>query len=317
MELVIDARRTMLDGLVDYAGMFAPASLPLGAAVAEYRQARQSPQAWLLGRFLCPTSRIEELAGELSRTMTPGEAPWAVGAIFDEAPGTAALHAGVFDRHMEPAARVTVVEVRAPEPAADGRQPAAAMVVMRPVAEAASTVSPQARVLLEVARTEAWETGIASAVAGIAALGDELLFGFGAKLRTGGLAAEAFPSPAQVARFVVACRRHGVPFKMTAGLHHPIRHLDADLGVMRHGFLNLLVAAALAAEDADEAEVAAALGDDDPTAFVAGPAGLRWRQRRLGATTLRSVRSELLLGYGSCSFAEPVADLTEMGILGT
>ena len=50
-------------------------------------------------------------------------------------------------------------------------------------------------------------------------------------------------------------------------------------------------------------------------AVGAGPAGLRWRDRRIGAATIRSLRREAFPGYGSCSFDEPVDDLVRMGIL--
>lgn len=315
MELLIDARRTALAGLVDYAGVFPPASLALDAAVDEYRANRRGPHAWLQGRFLCPTSQIESLAGLLTATMITGEAPWAVGAIFDEPLGAAALHAGVFDRHMDPAARVTGVEVRAPADAADGRDVDDAAALMRPAVEAAGSIGSEVEIYLEVARTDAWRRGIPNAVAAIGRLRRDLLVPVGAKLRTGGLQPDTFPSPGELARFVVSCRTAGIPFKVTAGLHHPVRHHDPDLGVMRHGFLNVLVAAALAAEGADETEIEAAVADHDQAAFTAGRAGLRWHDRRFGAATLREVRSSMFAGYGSCSFVEPVEDLVAMGIL--
>jgi len=45
-----------------------------------------------------------------------------------------------------------------------------------------------------------------------------------AKFRTGGLAAELFPSPSDLAAVIVACHERGVPFKLTAGLHRAVRH---------------------------------------------------------------------------------------------
>ncbi len=315
MEIIVDARRTMLGGIIDYAGVFPPASLDLSRAVQEYRTHRTSAEAWVLGRFLCPTSQIEDLAALLTTTMTAGEAPWSVGAVFDEPPGVAALHAAVFDRHMDPAARITAVEVRTPPDVGDGREPAAAAELMRPVAQAAASIAPQTQIFLEIPRCDQWETGIPNAVAGVAVLRRSQLVPFGVKFRTGGLEAKAFPTPEQVASFILASHHGGLPFKVTAGLHHPVRHFDDDLGVMRHGFLNVLAAAALAAAGAGEQEVAAAVAEDDRAAFVAGPAGLRYKGRRLGAATMRTVRQELFLGYGSCSFDEPIADLHDMGVL--
>jgi hypothetical protein len=221
----------------------------------------------------------------------------------------------VFDKYMEPAARVTAVEVRTPPAAADGRSVDAAREVLAPFAEAACAVSPEVRPFLEVARTQEWERGLANAVAGIAKLSDMMLRPLGAKIRTGGLTPDAFPTPRQVARFIAACRDSGVPFKATAGLHHPIRHHDTAADAMRHGFLNLLTAAGLSTEGADEDLLVAVIEETDPDTFRVGPTGLRWRDRRLSSATLRTLRREALTAYGSCSFDEPVTDLTSLGVL--
>ncbi len=124
----------------------------------------------------------------------------------------------------------------------------------------------------------------------IAALAER---GLRAKVRCGG--AEV-PSPPRSAASWRACREAGVPFKATAGLHHP---LAAD---GRHGFLNVLAACAF--------EDGAAL--EEPVELTGA---LRWRDREAGADELARVRREQLVAVGSCSFFEPVADSQELGIL--
>jgi hypothetical protein len=47
-----DARRALLAGLWDYAGVFPPAELPLEQALEEWRRIRASDDAWLLSRFV-------------------------------------------------------------------------------------------------------------------------------------------------------------------------------------------------------------------------------------------------------------------------
>ena len=140
--------------------------------------------------------------------------------------------------------------------------------------------------------------------------------GAGAKLRCGGAQAQAFPSVRQVAGFVASCRDAGVRFKATAGLHHAIRHVQAGTGFHTHGFLNLLAAAVLAhARGLDAQALAAVLGEEDPAAFEVGADAIAFRGERAGPEEVARARSELFVGYGSCSFAEPVEDLRALGIL--
>ncbi len=118
--------------------------------------------------------------------------------------------------------------------------------------------------------------------------------GYRAKVRCGG---DTVPSTDELGGFLRACREAHVPFKATAGLHHP---LAAD---GRHGFLNVLAACAFADEAALEGEV------------ELDAESLRWGGREAGPDELERVRREQLVAIGSCSFFEPVEDLRELGVL--
>ena len=118
--------------------------------------------------------------------------------------------------------------------------------------------------------------------------------GLRAKVRCGGA---EIPSRAELGRFLRVCRDAGVPFKATAGLHHPLATDE------RHGFLNVLAACAFQDENALEGAVSLT------------PEALRWGDREAGAAELARVRREQLVAVGSCSFFEPVDELTELGIL--
>jgi hypothetical protein len=131
--------------------------------------------------------------------------------------------------------------------------------------------------------------------------------GAGAKIRCGGA---TVPSIEEVAAFVAACRDAGVRFKATAGLHHPIRAGE------RHGFLNLLAAAVFAhAEGLGEDELAELLAEEDAAAFTVDAERLELHGHTAGETEIEAARAELFVAYGSCSFDEPVEDLTALGIL--
>ena len=118
--------------------------------------------------------------------------------------------------------------------------------------------------------------------------------GLRAKVRCGGA---ELPTERELGRFLSVCRDAAVPFKATAGLHHPL----AAEG--RHGFLNVLAACAFA----DEAALSGGVELDSES--------LRWNGREAGAEELERVRREQLVVVGSCSFFEPVEELQELGIL--
>ena len=101
----------------------------------------------------------------------------------------------------------------------------------------------------------------------------EKVSGAFAKVRTGGLTPDAIPAPAAIADFLRRAARRRLPFKATAGLHHPIRGLrtmtyaaDSPRAVM-HGFLNVFIAASFAWHDADRDLLTAILSRGRPTGF--------------------------------------------------
>ena len=138
----------------------------------------------------------------------------------------------------------------------------------------------------------------------------------GAKVRCGGQAAGSTPSVDDLAAFVVAAHAHDVPWKATAGLHHPVRGVHGvSGGAVPHGFLNLFVAgAALHAGVLDSARVAEVIAESEPRAFVVDPTHIAWRGVRVEAEQVGAAR-ERCVSFGSCSFDEPVNDLRELGIL--
>jgi hypothetical protein len=111
----------------------------------------------------------------------------------------------------------------------------------------------------------------------------------------------AVPLVSELAEVVRACREHGVPFKATAGLHHPVRQEG------QHGFLNLLAAAVFGDEEA-------ALAEEDLGAFRLDRESFRWRERAASVADVEQGR-KLFVAFGSCSFSEPVDDLVALGFL--
>jgi hypothetical protein len=235
--------RALLTGLIDYAGLFPPAALPLEDAVRNYDTYRRGPHAWMLGRFVVPAPQSR---------LVPADFPLSVLGDADN----------------------EVIEVK-------------------------ELVAPKGRTVYV-------ESDDIDAIAAA---------GLRAKIRTGGITADAFPDGVRVASFLRRCAARGVAFKATAGLHHPLRCVkpltyepDAPRGTM-HGFVNVFLAAALLPH------AQAILTEEDAAAFAFDDEAASWRGHRMPTEELARTRREFAISFGSCSFEEPVADLKELGWL--
>jgi hypothetical protein len=142
-----------------------------------------------------------------------------------------------------------------------------------------------------------------------------------AKVRTGGLTPDAVPASADLARFIAACARARIPFKATAGLHHPVRAAQpltnaADSPrVFMHGFLNVFLASVLTYFGGTQKQVIETLEETSPQAFHFEETAVSWHGHRLTVQQIKEARTNLAIGFGSCSFEEPVADMKSLCLL--
>ena len=275
----------------------------MAAAVANYRDYRAGPHAWALGRFVLPASRIGEFESRAAGLLPtrPSSSPWRLAALLgpDAAADLRAL--GELNcRHAaegEGAVAADVVEGKADSEAA----------IERLLGQVPSYF--QAYVEIPIG---------ADPAPLVAAIGR----GKGrAKVRTGGVTPDVFPRASDLVRFIRACLSAGVPFKATAGLHHPLRaeyrltyEPDSPRGAM-FGFLNLFLATAYLAAGLDQSDAAQLLEEHDPEAIGFGDSGVEWKGRRLSLEAIRRSREEGIVSFGSCSFTEPIGDLESLGLL--
>ncbi|HVM10272.1 MAG TPA: hypothetical protein VM345_17555 [Acidimicrobiales bacterium] len=283
----------MFADLFDDAGLFPPASLPMDEALAAHRIAQDGGYRWMLARFVVATSRVEELARSAARFGDRLRL-----ALVVDAPVDVERLASTIDEHGWRAESVEMLlnDAEVAARADDVASLAASVGAERPFVELPWADFPMENIADAIAAMEGGHAGL--------------------KIRCGGADATAYPSPAVLAAMLAAAGEHRVPVKATAGLHHPFRHPDPDTGVLSHGFVNLLVAAALARSVAAEVtEIAEALTDDDAEAFVFEPDALRWHDHRLSVDDVKAARMELLTAIGTCSFREPVEDLVALHLL--
>jgi len=284
--------RPLLHQLIDYAGLFPPAGLPMDQAAANYAAERAGPDAWALARLIVPALRLDELAatGALD---TPDDR-WPISALVGPDPERDLAAIAAFNRRHAGRAVVDAVELKLLDatPLLAGELPLPAGVT--------------AYVELPIHENPA------PAVARLAARG------LRAKLRCGGVSADAFPTPDAILRFLEACAAAGVPFKATAGLHHPLRgafrltYAPDSPRARMYGYLNLALAAAAVRAGAGPDAARALLLEERPDALAWDGDGVTWGDRRFSAASLAELRAGGLVAVGSCSFREPLDEAAQL-----
>jgi hypothetical protein len=268
----------LFDRLFDDAALFPPGNAPMADAVPAHRELRRR-LGDLVGQFVVPAARIHELTQHLgsgsafgvSLIAAPGDLPAATQRIQDD-----------------PRLSLTAVEVPVVADAAATAQAVRTLDEMLPTTATAA---------VELPRTSERDE-VLDVLAGTR---------YRAKLRTGGVRAELFPSSAELAGTLEACVSRGVRLKCTAGLHHAVRHTDPATGFEHHGFLNVLLAVEALTEGASAGVAEDWLQETDSR--VLGRAVGLWSPADMART--RAV----FTSFGTCSVLEPVEDLIALGLL--
>jgi hypothetical protein len=326
--------RALLAESIDYAGTFPPARLPLEEAVRNYARYRTEPDAWMLGRFVCPASRLEEigpLVDELfassppcrfsvvgrgtSSPLPPGEGPGvrAAGEFRDNL--QADLEAiRVFEKRRAGRVVIEAIETRLPAEFGSPADVARLATVLSDDAALLAGTPPSRRAVFF--ETPLPANGMDEVPHILAAFAQTQRPAIGFKLRTGGLEASAFPNSAVVAAVIVGCRDRGIPWKATAGLHHPLGRFDETIGAWTHGFLNVFLAAVLAdVHPLDRNVVQTIVEDTRLDSFYFADDALGWKDLRASVEQIADARRRGLISFGSCSFDEPREELRALGLL--
>lgn len=252
---IAPALRALLERLIDYAGIYPPAALPLDTAVKNYHSYQSGEFSWMLRWLVVGNNELQNVPDSLDGNIS----------LLSESDD----------------ARAATLETK-------------------------SVIKAKHPVYCEIALDK------------LDQLDEIKAAGNFAKIRTGSVKADAIPSPKDVAAFISACAERRLPFKATAGLHHPIRaeyaltyEANAPRAVM-HGFLNVLMAAAFAWRG--EKNIEAIIAETDASAFTFD-GGAKWRDLTLSVEQIKDARANFMHSIGSCSFDEPVHELQGLGLL--
>ena len=294
-----ESLRVLLEGVIDYAGLFPPSQVSMPEAVINYATYRNSNYNWMLGRFIVPLGRLEEFyESAVDFVSRDGRDAWHVSVI-----GSDEIHETVrvveeFNAKGGPGMVCDTLEVKAESQEA--------------IVTTTNSVPPGFTIYFEVPIND----DLPDLVSTIA------INQHRAKIRTGGITPELFPSTRQVIRFIRTCQAANLPFKATAGLHHPVRCFkpltyepNSPKGTM-HGFLNVMLTTGFAREGFKPTILEEVMEDEFSESFDFQEGGVSWHQDfALSVPQLASLRESGITSFGSCSFNEPIEDLQRIGLL--
>jgi hypothetical protein len=294
---VSGAVRALLTGLIDYAGLFPPAGLPMEEAVAAYASYRRGAERWMLSRFVVPVARLGEFEAAFARlgAADRGEGRWELSGLLEAGLGAQAQPATAFNLRHRGAAVIRSLEVRV-----DG------------VAQV-STVRAAVPADFDLFYEVPLRGDLRWLLAAVRSVGGR------AKVRTGGVTPADIPTAEAVLRFLEGCAAIRLPFKATAGLHHAVRgeqaltYEEAPPRARLFGFLNVVLAATALWSGQPRAEASRLLEAEDAAALRLGDGEIVWGFQGFTAEALATARRDFVLSVGSCSFDEPVGEMRSLG----
>jgi hypothetical protein len=308
--------RTFLSQIIDYAGLYPPASLPLGDAIRNFVKYQKDVDVWMLSRFIIPAKRLAELS-QLAEQSFPNDGQLTFSVLGR---GGKNAHEFLENLKLDIADILAFRDLHQSAVFVDTFEVALPSSELTDLTRAHNLVSRAADVLnkngltvfFEAPFGEGWQDRAEKVVRALRKIKDKHV---GFKLRTGGVTADAFPSVEQVAWAIASTRDAGIPIKATAGLHHPVRHYNEGVETKMHGFLNVFGAGVLAAANNLSIDnIRSIIEDEDPASFIFDESGFTWKDLRVAAVEIARARRQVV-SFGSCSFDEPREDLRTLGLL--
>lgn len=308
--------------LIDYAGLFPPASLDLKSAFNNYLSyISGSPFSWMLGKFICPVSKLSELDELIENEKITFKNPISFSVL-----GIPSVHSSEFldslshdvslisDFSFKYSGKINIdaYETRLPDDIFSIKGDDVLYDLIKLGAEKLDSINTKRLPLFLESLPDENLPALADAISKHNKTGGKSAY----KLRTGGVVAASFPPSSKIAFALKTCIDREVPMKCTAGLHHPIRHYNESVKTEMHGFINVFGAGILNVCLNLSADVMTEiLEDEEVDNFHFSESSFGWKDYHILASRVQEAREQFMISYGSCSFDEPVDDLKTLGLL--
>lgn len=322
----------LLSEILDYAGLYPPAALRLDDAFAKYIQHSHSKESWMLSKFVVSTHFLDELKELINNNaQSPVPFPLTVVAapsnsLEDFKKITQDTKISILDIIDKSEKQISVpsLEIKLPSVFFDKKTNFDIVEAIEFVTDlmSSSEALPH-QVFFEIPGFGFQKQSADALIGALSVHNKKLLdntrthYSFsGFKVRCGGVEAFQFPPSEYLAYTIHTAAQHKTPLKFTAGLHHPIRHYNKSVSTKMHGFLNVFGASMLCYTNRlSEAEILTMLNDEDPSHFSISDSQFTWKDNAVSIEEINMLRALYVTSFGSCSFDEPIEDLTELKLL--
>lgn len=306
-----------MNGLIDYAGLFPPASLSLDKAISEYFFYKKSEYSQIVSRFVVPASSVENLKS-ICQKHNYGNISLSVilpDMEFDEKNENNILKS-IEDLNKLLKTNYFIeassFEIKLPKNlSADSQEN-----LLRLIGNIISNIkkiSANSRIFFEpYVLGDNWENNIDIACEVI----NQNKEHSGFKLRTGGVTKDAFPHTDIFAYSIKKCIDLKIKFKATAGLHHPLRHFNPSVNTKMHGFFNVFISFLIAGKYNPSLKILKKIINTESAGeFNFTDDFITFEDFAISLKDIKNIKKSFSLSYGSCSIDEPVDDLKTLNLM--
>lgn len=314
------AVQCFLHNIIDYAGLFPPASLNLEESFGNFIKYHSGTHSWMLSKFICPFKKTSELS--MLPAFRGSEQKIRLSLLASQSSKTDdflqvfandILNFRNLPGEFHNNSTFETIEIKFPDELIQKGSKNEMQIFLDRLTETVKEhFNHRIFIFCELPLIGDFTYNMNHAVQAIS-MHNERFGDAGFKLRTGGTDRSDIPMP----EIVVSTIRHSlvqnVTLKFTAGMHHPIRHHDKNLNAMMHGFINVFGAGILAFRHTiSDRELREMICDENSSNFVFSEDTFQWREWISDTEEIHGARNRLVLSFGSCSFDEPVEDLQSL-----
>jgi hypothetical protein len=309
--------------VLDYAGLYPPASLQLNQAISNYSQYKNHPENWMLSRFIISGTKLKELID--FKDLFFNNPPFTFSIVGGQTNTTNEFKKDldlVISNILDIETRIgpELISIECLELKVPVLQDT--LFVLNIISDALLRFECKnpLEIFLEFNLSHKHNEDLKLILRHIKEFNfnnkNKKIKFVGYKVRTGGIEAKQFPSIDKLASIIFECNNFNVLLKATAGLHHPIRRYDNIVQTHMYGFINVISASIFSSLfKIDFKTIYDILQDEDPKNFSFSDQKLKWRHLEATKEQIEFSRIKSFYSFGSCSFDEPITDLQSLGLL--